>query len=232
MQKLLCALGLAALLAASGCSTIRQATPLEHGEHRLGVQVGGPLFTDIGVPLPVPLLSLDYGYGVTDSFTAGAALHVTPLLFGLAGMGDVYCAYGLLVQDGFIPSLTTGLDTILLCDFQTSFFAFPELSLTASWKITDFLRVYGGAAAMVNFYPKAAGLPMDGALLPGLPMGLLPSFPVGLQLTLGRLQLSAESRLLRPFTSNRNLILHYIGLGDYGAIGVYLSASYVLGGAK
>ena len=156
-----------------------------------------------------------------------------PTLFKLPeAMGELFATYGILRQSGFIPSVVVGLDTILLSDFTTSFFALPELNAVASWKVTDFLALYGGAAVMVNFYPKTAGLPTDGAVAPGVAIGLLPSFPIGAQLLLGRFQVTAEARLVRPFTSNRNIILHYIGLGDNGAIGVYLSVSYILGGSK
>ena len=66
-----------ALLMLAGCSTIRQVTPLEQGVHR----VGGPVFTNLGVPIPIPMLSVDYAYGVTDWLTMGAAVHVTPIVF-------------------------------------------------------------------------------------------------------------------------------------------------------
>jgi hypothetical protein len=225
-------LAAACILCLAGCSTLRQITPLDKGEQRIGVEVGGPLITSLGFPMLIPMISVDYAYGITDSFTAGAAVHVTPLIFGLEGMGEVFATCGLVRQAGLIPSVSAGLDTILLSDFTTSFYALPELNAIVSWKVANALSLYSGAAVMVNFYPKTAGLPMDNAIAPGVPIGLVPSFPLGMQLTLGRFQLSAESRIIEPFTDNKGLVLSYVGLGDHGAIGVYLSASYLLGGSQ
>jgi hypothetical protein len=232
MRKYILLIASASMLCISACSTIRQITPLDQGEQRVGLAVGGPLFTDLGVPIPVPEISLDYAYGVTDDITLGAALHVTPAVFGLCGVGEAFGTVGVLDQAGFIPAVSVGLDTVLLSDFTTSFFVLPEASATASWKLADFISIYAGAAMMVNFYPKTAGLSWDNAPIPGVPMALLPSFPVGVQLNFGPIQLAAETRLLMPFSSNGNLILHYVGMADYGAIGVYLSASFRFGGTK
>jgi len=221
-----------AVVILAGCSTIRQVTPLAKGEHRLGLGVGGPLFTNLGAPIPMPMLSVDYAYGITDRLTAGAAVHVTPIIFNLCGMGEVFATYGLMTQSGLIPAISVGVDTLLLSDFSTSFFAFPQVNAIASWRLNSVLSLYAGADVIVNFYPKTAGLPMDGEIAPGVPVGLLPSFPLGVQLSFGRFQLSAEARLIQPFSVSKYLIVHYVGLGGYGAVGVYVSASYLLGGSR
>ena len=207
-----------------GCSTVRQVRPLEPGDHSVAMSVGGPLFSDLGFPIPVPVISVDYQYGLLDGLSVGGAFHITPVFFGLFGMIETNVTVGLMDQTGFLPATSLHVNCILLSDFSTSWLVFPELGIVPSWNLTDEILLYVGATALVNLYPKTSGLPKDSYVIP--------SFLVGSQLGFGNLAVTAECRLSNPFASNADRGVHFMGIGAFGAFAPYVSVSYTFGGER
>ena len=202
------------------CSSIRMVRPLQVSEQRINLSMGGPMIDNMGFPMPLPVISMDYQYGLFTNITIGGAFHITPAVFNIFGMFEVDSAFGLLEQSGFIPSLTGQLNFILMSDLKTSFYIFPQVVIIPSWRINDYFMLYCGVSSIIILYPKTQGLGNNWFAF---------SFPVGLQLDLGNFAINAECGISSPFSNNKNLVLSYIGFGDYGALAPYISLSYRFG---
>lgn len=216
-------LGLALVLT-SACSGVRTVRPLSPGQNQLSLSLGGPLFDTLGIPLPVPMLSLDYQYGWTEHWTVGGALHLTPLVFGILGMAELNTLYGASTPQGGLPGVSLYGNVILFTDLVTGLTILPDLGILAYWEIAGRLRPYTGVSAMLNFYPRTAGLPKE--------TWILPSFIIGAEWLLGYWDISLECRLIHPSGNTEGKAVHFVGLGGYGAWAPYLSVSYRFGGEK
>ncbi len=53
----------------TSCAPSRFVKPLAKGEQAINVAVGGPVITYSNLPVPLPLLSATYGYGIDSSLT-------------------------------------------------------------------------------------------------------------------------------------------------------------------
>ncbi len=208
----------------TGCSSLRQVRPLELGEHKVSLDLGGALFDNLGIPLPMPLVSVDYQYGLTRDITVGGAVHITPIIFGLIGMIELNSLYGVLYQKGAVPGVSLHLNALLMYDFAGSFTALPELGAVAYWDLSQKVRVYTGVSTLVDFYPKTADLPKDNTLIP--------SIIIGSEFIFDRFDITVEVRYVHPGGSNTGKAVSFVGLGDQGAIAPYLGFSYRFGGAK
>ncbi len=208
----------------AGCSTMRQVKPLALGEHKASLSLGGPLFDSLGVPIPIPVISVDYQYGLTPDLTVGGAFHITPLLFKLFGMWELDALYGLLRQNGAIPGVSLFLNGIFYSDFSTSFFALPEIGAIPYWDLSKNIRIYTGLSALINLYPKTAGLPHDAYVIPVLLLGT--------EFVLGHFEITVECKYIHPGAPNLGKAIHFVGLGDYGSLAPYLAFSYRFGGEK
>ena len=101
----------------SACSTIRHVEPMDQGEHRAGLSLGGPLFDNLGFPIPIPNIAVDYQYGLLDNFSLGGAVYITPLIFNLFGMIELDVAYTVFRQNGAVPNIVVGGTFYFLSDF-------------------------------------------------------------------------------------------------------------------
>lgn len=212
----------AALL--TSCATIHAVRPLRRGQQQVNVSLGGPLFTNLGFPMPVPLLSVNYLYGLTNDLSVGGTAYVTDALFG-TGHFEANGIWQIVNQRGAaIPALSLEANLHVITDFKTSLQFFPELNLTPSWAIGPFL-LYGGAGAMFNFYPNMA----DGTSRQYL---AIPDFYLGAVWHSRNWRVTAELKYLNPFQLNYPAAPSYIGIGEWGALAPFVAVSYRFGGAR
>ena len=212
-------------LASASCSTIRQVRPLEKGEHKVAVSAGGPLFTGLGIPLPLLMASVNYQYGISSWLTMGGSVHLTPIIFGMFGFGEINATAGIIKQSGVVPAVAVQANLHLLSDFSTDFLLFPETNIIASWRLGNSFLVYVSGGGMWNLYnEKGGGLPRDSLLVP--------SFVGGVQIILGQWDLSTELKLIAPFDDSSSVLFGYIGVGSNGVIAPYISVSRRFGAAE
>jgi len=199
------------LLLCAGCSATRSVRPV--GEGRLGtaLSVGGPLFVNLGPPLPVPIPVLSARYGVTarTDVDVGILLPLVPTLGLDAGASTL-----VVPPSGWRPAVMAGARATLLGALPglRSPHVLLEAHGTASWSPAPRLLAYTGADALFD---------------PGS-MRLHPTALVGLSFAapLGGLSLSAEARWLAMATSSRALSMRYGSLGGQGALGVVIALGY------
>src|SRR5690242_7345983 len=66
------------------CAPSRFVKPLAKGEQAINLAAGGPVVTYSDIPVPVPLVSATYGYGIDSSLTVFGALNITSAFYGNA----------------------------------------------------------------------------------------------------------------------------------------------------
>lgn len=176
MRKRL-AVALLALATASGCGVTQAVRPIGRGGLRAELSLGGPLFDNVGVAIPVPHALVGARYGVLDRLDVHARWNAMLVAFGLFGM-DAGASGLILEQHGFFPAIGGGVLATLVTDGRDAN-VFPEFTLSVSWDVYRGSLVYFG---MTNFYEFAPRFRYHPALFVGGRWQATPRFGVALEL--------------------------------------------------
>lgn len=153
-QLPLLALGL--LLA--GCATAHRTRTVGRGHAAASLSLGGPLMTNLGAPVPVPVAFLGGRYGLRDDLDVSLDVNLTaPIILGLPldAKTAVHWAPiqpGLRGQDadrGWSVVGSGSLDWVT--DFDTGFRVFPALTATGAYR-HRFVAPYLGLTLALNFW--------------------------------------------------------------------------------
>lgn len=130
---------------ATGCSTLPGARPLSPGEHEVGLTFGGPLFRNIGAPIPMPMANLQARHGLAEladrPLELNYGLNLTPIAFGVL-QGHIGAGYQLSFADGALPAFAVTnrlyaganvLDPEPAADVPVGVWGMDQLELSASW---------------------------------------------------------------------------------------------------
>lgn len=205
---------------ALGCATARPLRPLEPGTAAAEVAVPGVLVRTDTHRIPVGALLLGGRYGLTDDVELRARLHAMTLVKGIVGLegGAVYHA---LTPRGLVPGLHVTADLIALTSpshwggsTPGSVRGAASAGLLADVAPLSWLRPYVGLEQTVVFY--------DGAYVA--------SALVGVQVDLGRFELSLETGLAGLNHDSRDYTAPYVGLGGHGAVWLSWGLAYRFGG--
>ena len=136
------------------CGALHNARPLDQGEHRAGVTMGGVVLTQMGPPIPLPNIVIEGQSGITplrDQATdINYGMNLTALAFGTVGI-HLGASHLLFDQNGSRPSLSiterihfynNWLDTTKDSSVRTGYFL-NQLDLTAAWNIDRHLGYIG-----------------------------------------------------------------------------------------
>lgn len=131
------------LLAAlsGGCAASHAVAPLERGQSGITSSIGGPFVQYAGAPIPLPITSVGYRYGIDGHTDVHASLYLTQLALFKVGGFDMGIARELMTADGPRPRLMMDLNTTWFFgdrsegDPEGGVRFFPELSLIASWDL-------------------------------------------------------------------------------------------------
>lgn len=219
---LLAALALALL---EGCSTTRGVRPVGEGKIAAGLSVGGPVFTNLGAPIPTPLTSIYGRYGLDEKTDLDFALHVpVAASVGLdAGAGRL-----LLDQKGLRPAVMAGGRLLLFMnalwltgaenpngrDYEAGVRVMEHVYANASWKWLERSLVW------VSFDLLAQ---IESAIV-------RPAIGVGAEWRPAALfGLTVEVRQLAFTTNQRFAAVDFIGPGDLGATSIQLGFNFYPG---
>lgn len=225
MKKSVYYLALLALLTLWGCAPSRYVEPLEKDEVSIGGHFGGPVIT-FGGPIPLPLTSVDVGYGLDSNITIFGGLHTTAIFFGNLQL-DAGATYQFLEQRDYIPNLSVSPSFNFIYNFEGQSARFwPILDLNAYWNYGQNRNYfYAGcnnyfelSSVMANDQPQAYNWlfnPQIGHVFKG---------------ATGKWQLSTELKLLAPYIDNSTAFVPYASLtGSRGAAGLYISYRWIFG---
>lgn len=130
MKRLLFAI---TILIFTACAPSRHVVPLGRKEKAISYSIGGPALRRNNLPLPIPLSSISYGYGITKKTTRLAAVHISPLLFGI-----YHLEAGFLREFYYNKKLKIGFTGNLMGNFITdqwdwNFKFYPQIDLNFYW---------------------------------------------------------------------------------------------------
>lgn len=216
---------MALLLSLVACSTTRSVRPVGEGKFAASLSVGGPLFTNLGPPIPVPVTTVfgRYGLGAKTDLDFGIQVPV------IASMGfDVGASHLFLDQDGLRPAVMAGGRLSLHANplgllgretpngvpYSVGVRVFEELHANASWRLGQ------RSLAWVSFavFSQIEELIFRPALGVGVEWR-----PVSL------FGLTVEARQLAFMTNQRFAAVSFIGPGDFGALALQLGFNFYPG---
>lgn len=124
-----------------GCAASHAIAPLEKGQSGITSSIGGPFVQYGSAPIPLPIVSVGYRYGIDGHTDVHTSLYVTQLALFKVGGFDVGVARELLTADGPRPRIMADLNTHwffgdrIKGDPAGGFRFFPDLSIMATWDL-------------------------------------------------------------------------------------------------
>lgn len=205
------------------CSASRFVEPLEKDQLAVGVNFGGPMIDYGGVPIPIPLTSLEVGYGLRNKFTVYSGIHTTSMLFGNLQM-DFGGTYKFMDQQSFFPNLSVSpsVNTIWVSG-DNKFKAWPVLDVNAYWN-------YGAKKNYVylgfnNYFELSRTKALDQPQ--GSPIVFSPQIGHVLKGKDHKWEFTTEIKFIAPYARNSYAFVPYTGVtGQYGSTGIYLGYRY------
>ncbi len=208
-----------------GCAPSRFVEPLEKKELSLGGSFGGPVI-GFGAPVPIPLTSVEVGYGLDTNLTVFGAVHTTAALFGNAQI-DAGITYQFLEQKNVLPSVSVspGFNFIWdLADKRASFW--PVLDVNAFWNYGKRKNYF--YLGLNNYFELSSTMandqPQDRHWLFNPQLGHIIK---GKQESW---QLSLELKFLGPNIDNSTAFIPFKSLtGSRGATGFFIGCRWIIG---
>lgn len=207
------------VLAIAGCSITRNVRPVGAGNAAAGLSVGGPIFTNLGPPVPVPLITVFGRYGVTNRLDVDLGLHMpTVRAIGI----DAGAAYLVLDQACGVPAVMLGARLALMGNgragtnpntgklYAVEPHLFEEIYGTASWAVDDWL-LYSGLSAFMQLE--------HGKVRPSIIAG-------GQWRVAPRVALTAEAKWMAFLTDQSHLAVSWHGIAGYGGFALQLGAQF------
>jgi hypothetical protein len=204
------------------CAPSRFVEPLDKGELSVGAQLGGPVI-DFGGPVPMPISSLEVGYGLDTNLTVHGALHTTAAIFGNFQL-DAGVTYQFLAQKNMRPNLSVNPGFNFITDLYDDAVNFwPTLDLNAFWnygKRDSYFYV-----GINNYFElsktQALDQPQDSYWLFNPQIGHVWKTNNDVW------QITSEIKFLAPNYDNSYAFIPYQSiLGTRGATGFYLGVRY------
>ncbi len=208
------------------CAPSRFVEPLDKNEISIGGSFGGPVIGFDAAVSPMPITSLEVGYGVDTNLTAFAAVHTTAAIFGNLQM-DVGVTYQFLAQKKYIPNLSVSPSVNFVYDFlDKSGKIWPVLDANAFWNYGQrqnyfYLGVnnyFELSKIMANDQPQNTNWlfnPQIGHIIKGKQ---------------GHWQLTTEIKFLGPNLDNSTAFVPYKSLlGKNGATGFFVGYRLLIG---
>jgi hypothetical protein len=201
------------LLILNSCAPVGLVKPLEKNQKAITANLGGPMIKFGGSPIPMPLSSVGFSYGLSSKFTATSNLGLTALAFGV-GQLDLGVLYGIKKTEGpgSVGFSAFGKTHLMLDKWEKSFRWYPEAGIQAYTEWGKNMLYAGGSGWLETRYPsvnRTAG----NFWLPMIHAGFVRQNP--------KWNLSVELKWIAPNTSNEKIVVDYIGVAGAGAVGLY-----------
>lgn len=215
-----------AALCTCACSVTRSVRPVGEGKTEVGLSVGGPIFTNLGPPIPAPLTAIYGRHGLNEKTDVDVGLHVP--VAGAIGL-DAGAARLLRAQDGGIPAVMAGGRLLLFANalwltgrdnpngggYASDIRLFEEAYAHASWAVGEKVLLWAGADLFMQLE--------DGIVRPTLLAG-------GEWRPVKRFGIALEARQMAFTTDQRFAAVDFVGPADLGAFAVQLGFRFHLQG--
>lgn len=203
----------------TSCAPARFVKPLEKDEIEVGAHLGGAMISFAGLPIPMPLSSLNIGYGLNDRITLHGAVHTTALMFQNI---QLETGAGLLLreQQESLPGISLSVTANTVWHPSSA-----ELKL---WPQADlgFFREYGQKnnyfyTGISNWFELSARRAHEEEQV----QHWIPSPFIGHVFDGEKWNFLIELKYINPLVSNEKIVVDYISPAKTGAIGLYFGVS-------
>ena len=222
MNKIAKTLSACLLLGVSACTSQKIVKPLHRGEHQVSANLGGPLIGFAGTTIPIPLTSINYARGLSDSLTVHGGLQTTSLLYKTIQL-DAGATYGLLKPSGWKPGLSVSGSLNFLSDMRAGNPSiYPQLDANLYWDYGKSHFMYVGSTNWIELRgAKAHGENQDTRVLTGIQFGNT--------FSKNKWSYTIESKWLAPARSSLYSVVNYKSYNlagePRGAVGMYLGVA-------
>jgi hypothetical protein len=204
------------------CSPVRHIHPLETGESSVSAGIGGPI-TDVGIYMPLPMLTVGYNRGMPRKIDLETRWHVTMAAYGVLGL-DAGANWRPLSAKKFRPGIILSPRLHTFYNFQPGALRlYPDITATLWWKLHERWYLYTGIENWFDLYRRNDGVEQD--IWAGCPF-------VGVELGRKRWHVQIEGRLYTPDKDNSGRGPKNIGIGEKGIWGAFIGVSRSFGGTK
>jgi len=204
------AVAVVAAIAATSCGVTQAIRPIGRGALRAELSLGGPLFDNVGVAMPMPMVLVGARYGVLDRMDVHARWNGLLAGFGAFGM-DAGVTGLILEQRGAFPAVGGGALFTLVTDGQDTN-VYPEFTLSLSWDVYRGSLVYLG---LTNFYELAPTFIYHPAIFVG-----------GRWQATRRFGVTLELKWISPHMDNTYGPVGYVSPGGLGAFSILLGFDF------
>ncbi len=210
------------------CAPSRFVEPLEKNEISVGGTFGGPVI-DFGGPIPMPITTVEVGYGLDTNLTVFGALHTSAAIFGNAQI-DAGASYKFLDQKNLIPNLSVAPGFNFIFNFENRIAKFwPKLDLNAFWNYgqrTNYFYV-----GVNNYFELSKTMALDQEQIS--PWLFSPQFGHVFKGKQENWQLTTEFKLMGPNLDNSTAFVPYKSLlGSNGATAFFVGCRWIIGKKK
>jgi hypothetical protein len=205
------------LLLHQHCAPSRFVKPLAKKENALSLNLGGALIKYGNAVTPLPLTSLMYGRGLTNSTTAFGSVHLTSALFGNF-QTDLGICQRLYKNDSLKFGITINPAINMVYDkWEGNFRAWPQLDLNIYKDIIHEKGfVYLGLTNWFELSGKRAHNEAQNN-------HVLINPHVGFTYNPKKWSYSIECKFLEMNRKNIPNVVDYVGIKQRGAVGIYLN---------
>lgn len=206
-------------LVLGSCAQSRFVEPLEKDQLAIGAGFGGPSIEFAGAPIPLPMTTLEVGYGIDSNLTVHGGWHTTSAFFGNAQI-DAGVTYKFLDQKKYIPNVSASPSFNFIYNFDDKSARFwPILDINAYWNYGNrknyfyvgFNNYFDLSKTMANDQDQMHHWifsPQIGHIIKGKKSPW---------------QLSVELKFLAPYMDNTKAFVPFKSvLGKWGATGFYI----------
>ncbi|MCC7050402.1 MAG: hypothetical protein IT239_01305 [Bacteroidia bacterium] len=220
INKILC--GLVLILAS--CSPSQFVKPLAKKEQAVNASFGGPMIANLGAPIPIPFINVNYGYGIDSATTLWGGLNLTSALFGNF-QTQLGATRALINNQGAVPGVAATVSTNIIYRNTKAFNFYPQLDINAWWSFGKEKQHYFYTGLSNWFEVKATRAHNEPQLYNWF---LIPQ--AGVRFKKNSWSYFLETKLIAPNVSNRDIVVNYVSpVKNHGAFGVYLGISKTLG---
>lgn len=207
------------LIYISSCAPSHFVKPLAKGQRAVNASLGGPMIKFAGAKMPIPFTSITSAYGLTESLTVYGNLHPTALVFGVfqAELGlskKVYYNDNLNFGISVSPAVNLAFDI-----WQYNFKIWPRMDLNTYREFNNKKNfLYLGAD---NWFETSR---TNGYGEPQIHHWVFNPH-LGHTFVRPKWNYTLELKFLAPGILRYPNAVDYVGFGNKGAIGAYMSVT-------
>lgn len=200
----------------TSCAPSRFVKPLAKGEQAINIATGGPVVTYSDIPIPVPLVSATYGYGIDSSLTLFGGLNITSAFYGNAQV-EAGVVKRIVQQQHSWPGVSvTPVANFIYRNKDASKF-YPQLDVNAYWDYNKGRNFF--YAGLSNWFElsstKAHDQKQDHHWL------LSPM--IGEYFVRNKWSINVEAKIVAANLSSEKTVAEYkTPFGHQGALGIYV----------